>query len=259
MKSSNNYITLTRNIFPSLALCLSLSAPAVAEILLADDFSGTSLAPNWTVQRGYADVAGGYVDMHGSTPGARDAFIQAAVGDSNWTDYHISTHFIADGGGNNWYNALVNFRIQEAIPYTSLENLYGVQIRTPLWGSNEGSWWNFGRAYTDGTSFSLAGGPIDPLVVPINDRDNVLDIWAIGNAFWVSINGYSLTNNIPIVDNRPDALLYGGIGLGAVWESHTRYDYVTVGTMAPVPEPTTYLLLLAGLGIIILRSRSSWN
>lgn len=87
----------------------------------------------------------------------------------------------------------------------------------------------------------------------------MLDIWAVGNQFWVSINGYSLTTN-PVVDNHPNPYLYGGIGLGAIWESHTRYDYVTVGTMAPVPEPTTYLLLLAGLGIIILRTRYSfWN
>jgi len=86
----------------------------------------------------------------------------------------------------------------------------------------------------------------------------VLDIWAVGNQFSISVNGHSLTSS-PVVDNS-DPYLYGGIGLEAVWESHTRYDYVTVGTMAPVPEPTTYLLLLAGLGIIILRTRHSfWN
>lgn len=111
MEFSNNCFTLTRNIFSSLVLCLSLSAPAVAEILLADDFSGTSLAPNWTIQRGYADVAGGYVDTHGSTIG-RDSAIETAVGNTDWTDYHLSTHFIADGPGD-WYNSIVNFRVQE--------------------------------------------------------------------------------------------------------------------------------------------------
>lgn len=258
MNSSNNHITLTRNIFSSLVLCLSLSAPAVAEILLADDFSGTSLAPNWTIQRGFADVAGGYVDTYGSTIG-RDSAIETAVGNPDWTNYHLSTRFIADGGGNNWYNTIVNFRVQEHnIGSWTEGHYYSILLTTPLWGSHEGAGWGLYRA-DGGSSFSLAGGTIDPSVVPINDRDNVLDIWAVGNQFWVSINGYSLTSS-PVVDNSPNPYLYGGIGLGAIWESHTRYDYVTVGTMAPVPEPAAYLLLLAGLGIITLRTRSSsWN
>jgi len=198
------------------------------------------------------------VDTYGSTIG-RDSNINTAVGNTDWTDYHLSTHFIADGGGNNWYNAIVTFRVQEHnIGSWGDGNYYDVFLTTPLWGSHEGASWAVNR-HDVGSSFFLAGGAIDPSVVPINDRDNVLDIWAVGNQFWVSINGYSLTSN-PIVDNNPNPHLYGGIGLGGIWESHTRYDYVTVGTMAPVPEPTTYLLLLAGLGIIILRTRHSfWN
>ncbi len=257
MKSSNNHITLTRNIFSSLVLCLSLSAPAVAEILLSDDFSGTSLAPNWTIQRGFADVAGGYVDLYGSTIG-RDSTIETAVGNTDWTDYHLSTHFIADGGGNNWYNAGLSFRVQEHNigGWVAPGHYYSFFITTPLWGSHEGAGWSLYRIDGD-SAIHLADSSIDPSVVPINDRDNVLDIWAVGNQFSISINGYSLTGN-PIIDNNPNPYLYGGIGLFAIWESHTRYDYVTVGTMAPVPEPTTYLLLLAGLGIITLRTRSSW-
>jgi len=146
MKSSNNHITLTRNFFSSLVLCLSLSAPAVAEILLADDFSGTSLAPNWTIQRGFADVAGGYVDLHGSTVG-RDANIQTAVGNTDWTDYHISTRFIADGGGDNWYNAVVNFRMQELNVGNWLEgHYYELIVTTPLWPEPAG--WALYRAYS---------------------------------------------------------------------------------------------------------------
>ncbi len=46
---------------------------AQAELLLVDDFSGTSLAPQWTLDRGYAVVNGGFLDLFGSTPGGRHA------------------------------------------------------------------------------------------------------------------------------------------------------------------------------------------
>jgi hypothetical protein len=243
MKSSNNCITLIGNIFSTLVLCLSLSAPAVAEMLLADDFSGTSLAPYWTIQRGYADVAGGYVALHGSTVG-RDANIQTAVGNPDWADYHISTHFIADGGGDNWYNAIVYFRMQELdVGSWTDGHYYGVVITTPLW-PDPAEWILYKMDGVSGSILKLAGDIFDPSV-PINDRDNVLDIWAVGNQFSVAINGYSLTSS-PVVDNS-DPYLYGGIGLVSIWESTTRYDYVNV---TAVPEPGTYAMLLAGLGVI---------
>lgn len=46
-----------------------------------------------------------------------------------------------------------------------------------------------------------------------------------------------------------DPIRTGGIALGAIWESTTRYDYVNVASL-PVPEPETYALMLAGLGLL---------
>ncbi|MBX9926090.1 MAG: FxDxF family PEP-CTERM protein [Hyphomicrobiaceae bacterium] len=243
-----NFPVSIRKSFLTLALSMSLTAPAVGKMLLTDDFSGTSLDPLWTVQRGFANVANGFVSLHGSSPGTRDSNIQTAVNDQSWTDYHLSTRFIADGGGDNWYNAFIHFRIQELEPTTWYDGqYYFLLIGTSLWPN--GPSWLLGK-YDGFTRTHLVEGSIDPSV-PINDRDNQLDLWANGNEFMVSINGHSLTDN-PIVDNSSNPYLYGGIGIGAVWESTTRYDYVNV---AAIPEPETYAMLLAGLGLIGFMAR----
>lgn len=239
---------------------LVLSSAAIANILLVDDFDGNALDPAWTLDRGYADVGGGFVDLHGSTAGSRDAYIYTALADRSWTDYHVSTRFIADGGGNNWYRGEVLFRVQ-SVGFWTRGDYYSVAFTTPLWGSNEGASWSLVRVDDEQGAHvvhTLAGGLLDPLTVPINNRDNVIDIFATGNRFRVLINGYALSDD-PIVDPDPDPHLYGGVGLQAVWESHTRYDYITVATAALVPEPRSGHLVLAGLvlvGLTGLRARS---
>ena len=231
---------------------------ASAGVIFNDNFSGNGLSSDWVVNRGYADVNNGYVELYGSTSGTRDGFINTHIGDSSWTDYHLTTHFIADGGGNNWYDAFVQFRVESLLPGTWGDgNYYSLFITTPLWGSNEGASWTVLK--TTGHSWvSIASGALDPSVVPINDFDNIIDIWANGNSFMVAINGYSLTN-APIVDTTSNPYLTGGVGLGAIWESHTRFDYVTVSDLTAtqaVPEPSALLLIVAGIAFLTLISRS---
>ena len=84
---------------------------------------------------------------------------------------------------------------------------------------------------------------ISPLPGVIADQDNMVDIWATGNHIQVAING---TNLVDVFDNKP--ILTGGISVGAIWESHVRYDYALVENIPPIPEPETYAMLLVGLG-----------
>ncbi|AEJ01327.1 PEP motif putative anchor domain protein [Nitrosomonas sp. Is79A3] len=64
----------------------------------------------------------------------------------------------------------------------------------------------------------------------------------MGGNFDFTINGTPIGH---VHDDNP--ILTGGIGLGAIWESTTRYDYVNVSA---VPEPQTYAMLLFGLGLV---------
>ncbi len=225
--------------------CLLLMNSANATVLLDDNFNGTSLSPEWHIEQGFAEVSGGYVDIFGSTGGSRDGWIVAGEG-SSWSNYHFSTHFIADGGGDNWFRGEIVFRVQDFHPTTN-GNFYRLMIDTPIWGGGPGN--------NGGGTVSLAHQATDipmnelekvsPFPGVIANQDNVVDIWAIGNHIQVAINGTQL---IDVID--PNPILTGGVGLGAIWESHVRYDYALVEDIPPVPEPETYAMLLIGLGLI---------
>ena len=81
----------------------------------------------------------------------------------------------------------------------------------------------------------------------INNRDNVVDVWATGSHLQVAVNGHALIDS---VDAQP--ILSGGVGLGAIWESNVRYDYALVSSMPAVPEPDEWATLLAG-GLLVGR------
>lgn len=242
--------------FAMAGAALLLAGQARAELLLVDDFSGNSLDPRWTLDRGYAVVNGGFLDLFGSTPGAatRDGYVYTAVADPSWTDYHLTTHLIADGGRTS-----VGFRLQTVGGFGGWGNYYGVGLTTSDW--SDGPTWFLQRGDLVGGGpviRNLAGGTLDPSFGFHNGSDNVLDIFASGNQFRVLLNGRSLTAG-PIVDPYPNPHLYGGVSLQSVWETHTRFDYVTVGSLPPVPEPATSAMLMFGLALVgcgALRQRS---
>lgn len=230
-------------------ICLLLANSANAVVLLDENFNGTSLSPEWHIEQGFAEVNGGYVDIFGSTGGSRDGWIVAGEG-SSWSNYHFSTHFIADGGGDNWFRGEIAFRVQDFHSWTT-GTFYRLSIDTPIWGGGPGS--NGGGtvaliSYVNNKP-SLVG-VISPLPGIIADQDNMVDIWAIGNHIQVAINGTQL-----IDINDPNPILIGGVGLGAIWESHVRYDYAVVEDIPPIPEPETYAMLLAGLGLLGFMAR----
>jgi len=68
----------------------------------------------------------------------------------------------------------------------------------------------------------------------------------------VSLNGVSATYGLPAFGNANSLSGVGG-GLGVIsWGERVSYDNVVVTdyTLAPVPEPETYAMLLAGLGLL---------
>lgn len=218
--------------------------PVHAVTLFSDDFSGTSLGSEWEVQRGHATMDNGWVRTQGSTPGSRDAFIMTHEGDSTWSDYQLTTRFNPLGGGDDWYNGQIQFRVQDMHAWAE-GTYYRLQIYTP--NANPGFPSNsiiFSKIVDDITIF------YDTRILDqgiLNGTDNTVDILAVGGNFDITING---TTAAHFHDDNP--ILTGGIALGSIWESTTRYDYVNV---TAVPEPETYAMLLAGLGVIGFMAR----
>jgi hypothetical protein len=74
-----------------------------------------------------------------------------------------------------------------------------------------------------------------------HDPMNIVVSLSGGNIkLWVDSN--------PVFDiTDPNPLLYGGIGVHAIWEAEARFDDVLV-TTEPIPEPST--LFLFGVGFL---------
>lgn len=214
-----------------LYLTVMLPTASHAQLLLSDDFTDPVLSPAWTVQRGYASIVNGWVRVQGSTPGSRDSYIMAGVG-SNWSDYRLTTKFHADGGGNNWYNSLINFRVQEQYGW-QLGTFYTLYIFPP------------NSAIPPSDSIRLArmsnggGYMIDPVYSAqgiMSAGDNTVEISVVGGNFDVKVNGVLAASFFD-----PNPIPTGGIALGAIWESVTRYDYARVEKIADTTAPTIAL------------------
>ncbi|MFM7322930.1 MAG: hypothetical protein ACKO5K_15635 [Armatimonadota bacterium] len=201
----------------ALAGFAALGAPAHAQFLIDDPFD--MLSSTWTVQRGTASIADGWVRLQGSYGIGRDAFIVAGEG-APWTDYRLVTRFHSDGGGNNWFNALINFRVQS------------------FFGWSDGNWYGFylyppNSAIPPSGGFflvkkTIAGGyqALQPTYYdssPFLIGDNLVDIEVQGGDVQLRLNG-----TLAATYSDPDPIPNGGVALGSIWESITRYDFAKV-------------------------------
>ncbi|MFY7951187.1 MAG: hypothetical protein ACOVT5_01650 [Armatimonadaceae bacterium] len=191
-------------------------APANAQFLVDDAFD--ILSPAWTIQRGTASIADGWVRLQGDGGIPRDAFVMTGEG-SDWTDYRLVTRFHSDGGGDNWFNALINFRVKE------------------LTGWSDGTWYGF-YIYPPNSNIPPSGGfflakktgigyeHLTPLVYDPSSLlvgDNLVDIEVRGGLIELWLN-----SRLAATYYDPDPIPSGGVALGAIWESVTRYDFVKV-------------------------------
>ncbi len=228
------------NIFKILLIGVTFSIvnSVHAATLFSDNFNDANLSSEWEVERGFATMDNGWVRLQGSTPDTRDGFITTHEG-SNWSDYHVTTRFNPLGGGDDWFNSEIAFRVQDMHGFAE-GTYYQIFIFTP--NAHPGFPPNTVslQKFSDGGRVELALFNVDPGI--LNGTDNTVDIQAVGGNFDFTINGTPIGH---FHDDNP--ILTGGIGLGAIWESTTRYDYVNVSA---VPEPQTYAMLLLGLGLV---------
>ena len=128
-------------------------------------------------------------------------------------------------------NGATAIRMSSALPVDSLIAVAGYDhdIGTPyegmefiLWGSNDGSTWTQGKItaiFRDGFDTSLVG---------LGMYDNYSSQWSFGTAY----TEFSVTGGNHLVNFGQDR------------EGEIDAVY------APIPEPSTYALLLAGLGVV---------
>ena len=175
-------------------------------------------------------MQGGWVTLWGSTPGTRGGYIVTGEGTA-WSDYHVSTRFIAEGGGSlcvegppcAWYVAIVKVRVQ-ILRGDNRGTYYEVYMWSPPSEAttHRGAGISIVKVVND--EVSVVREDLAPAGV-INDYDNKLDIKVIGPRIQVWASDQLITD---YTDQTANPIMTGGVSLGALWESTTRYDYLYV-------------------------------
>jgi hypothetical protein len=202
-----------------LILAFAISNANAETVLFEDQFDGPVLSSEWTSLLPSQWIDNGW--MHSRSSGStRDSLAIAHDGDATWTDYTLRVR--ADGllsMGGQVENVHIAFRCSGVYPAPSAGS-WGDHYRVSIFGPQRDVgasiylWRHRGSAGE--ILYSRDGIPVtsNPLEVKIGVHGPRIQLWVDGVAI------------VDIID--PEPLLTGGIGLGAVWESEARFDYVQV-------------------------------
>jgi hypothetical protein len=231
-----------RGLLASLALvgtCLLLASGAGASTtLFSDDFNDGN-DNGWTQENRFWDVIGGRYFSDGCygcngvpTTGGRDAFSFTHIGDPSWTDYTYEFSFETPPGDPQ--QAMVFFRVQGPLP-----SVFGAptEYRADFWSAGQcchpervdlTKWGN-------GSGSDLASVLTSGVIHLGTNRGKVI---LTGGRIQI------LVNDVPVVDVvDPDPIPFGGVGVGAIWETATWFDDILVtggaGTDTTPPQLTT--------------------
>lgn len=221
----------------------------------------------------------------------RDSQAAVHTNDSTWTDYVYNLTvepIITDHNGMGWdfwQNAYIYFRVTDWFDngISSGPVGYMLGIQGPHHGLDPSIQGTFSLSSRPNTFSSHLLYQSDLGVIP--DGPINFSIWLCGPRIMIAINGNIIAD---VID--PEPILYGGIAVGAVWETEARFDNISVtgvsGTMfsdnfntgmSPewvsingtqwvqngwlhskvggiVPEPSVFLILGFG-GLIIRRQK----
>jgi len=105
-------------------------------------------------------------------------------------------------------------------------------------GENNGLFWNVGSSATLGTGTSFAGNILALASITLNTGASVLCGRAIALTGAVTMDTNTVSGNCDIQNFDSDRNDFGSAGFSAP------------GLMTPIPEPETYAMLAAGLGLL---------
>lgn len=223
-------------------ICFSFIPAAHSYMVFEDHFDGemskqwNSVEPVQWVEDGWLHTQDDYAHV------GRDSSAFVSDGNKNWKDYTLSLRIDPIPTGSDWENARVFFRTSDIA--NSYYNVSGNYYILSLVGPYHGGPDDMTSPRIGLSRFSADTDSFDQLfyeesVNYIGSDPMDVDIILSGPRIQVVIDGKKIIN---LID--PEPLLYGGIGIGAVWEAEARFDDVSVNV---VPIPSSFLLLTSGL------------
>lgn len=192
-----------------------------ASLLFEDDFD-SGMSSEWVSIRPLQWVEDGWLHSQDSyLYWGRDSSAFVHDGDMSWTDYTLSLKVDPLQTGS-WERATVFFRTSDivATTYGVTGNYYRLEIIGP--GDTDGQRISLSRKTNSGSSEVLFNEQCSTSSDPM-----VFEIAVTVGTIQVCLNGAEIIN---LVDTNP--LLYGGIGVGAIWEAEAKFDDIVVNSIS---------------------------
>ncbi len=204
-----------------LAADADAGTPAPADVLFEDHFSSSTLSAAWESPLPRQRVENGWLHTQDSDGWPRDSIAVVHDGDSAWTDYTVSmTADFADG--SPWENFTILLRSDGFVRGSGVSEGTAYQLTF----NGEDGWDPANRNTVEllrtdnetGQSTRLFRG-----TVALSDDPMDLQISLDGGRIRLAIDGKAIFD---VTDADP--LLFGGIGVHAIWESEARFDNIIV-------------------------------
>ena len=205
------------------------TTPALAEVLFEDHFTN-GMSEEWVSVKPVQWVEDGWLLSMADGSYGRDSYAFVHDGDTSWTDYEL--RLVADSlpaPNHDNERGDIYFRTSEIVPsyFDPRGNYYRLHMICRDPHGPTGISLARRRVGVDEPVF-LFDGP-----APVTTEPAVVVITLTGPRIQISIDG---TQVVDLID--PDPLLYGGVGVGAIWECLHRFDDVVV-TSASIPTEQT--------------------
>ena len=224
---------------------LMSSMAANASVLFEDNFDNGSMSSAWVSKAPSQWVENGWMHTKDSNGWPRDSMAIVHDSDHSWSNYSVSLNADFVQG------SLSNFDIGKTW------NDFTLLLRTDNFSRTSAS--GTGRAYQLTFQSSTPSGFSDNISLTRTDYDTRSFVRLFTQPLDIGIDpvliNVSLINeNIKLmVDNElifdladPDPLLYGGVGIHAIWEAEARIDNIRI-----VPTPGTILIVLSALPLVL--------
>ncbi|RJP31102.1 MAG: hypothetical protein C4547_15755 [Phycisphaerales bacterium] len=196
-----------------------------AQTLFEDHFDDNRMSPDWVSVKPSQWCQDEWLYTRDTGPG-RDSCAVVHDGDPAWTDYTLQMKVDPLPTDPDWEHAFVLFRTRETAWREFFVRGCGYNLGLAGPGHSGGPsvalsrYWMEGDQHRSISLFERSGY--------VKSEPMDLEITVIGDRIQVSLDGLTV---IDVVDPQPH--LFGGIGIGAIWEAEARFDDVVVTDESP--------------------------